>query len=160
MRTVKFMDASVEGSDSWFGGESSLSSNACVLRNPRSRRLKYTRGNNAAARRKRPRARRSSALNRRSCSHIGWLDLEQSIVDEPPQQFREVQTKQLRLNVKFVLELPVRRVNARGGSDHLPHARTGLIQAEITLRLQIQEHGFLVQKTHQHVRQRFSAICE
>jgi hypothetical protein len=41
--------------------------------------------------------------------HFG-LDLKQPVIDEPPQQFRKVQTKQFRLNVEFVLELAIRSV--------------------------------------------------
>src|SRR5580765_2876400 len=160
MRTVNWALLDAEVSAGWPGRERNSCRNACVLRNPRKRKLKDMKGNNAAARRKSVRAGRSSALNRRSRSHIFGLDLKQPVIDEPPQQFRKMQAKQFRLNIEFVLELAIRSVNARRSGDKLPHARAGFVQTEVAFCLQIQEHGFLIKDTHKNVRKRFSAISK
>src|SRR5579859_182992 len=131
MRTVKSARLDAELSVECLGRERDFCRNACVLRNPRRRKLRDTKGNSAAARTKSTRAGRSSALNRRRRSHIFGLDLKQSVIDEPPQQFRKVGAKQFRLNVEFVLKFPISSVDARRGGDQLPHTRAGFVQTEV-----------------------------
>jgi hypothetical protein len=58
-------------------------------------------GNNREARRKSPRAGPFSALNCRIHSSIGTIDSEQAVIYQPPEEFREILTKQLRLGVEF-----------------------------------------------------------
>jgi len=49
-------------------------------------------------------------------------------------------------------------IDVRSGGNQLPHSRTRFIQAEIPLRLEIQEHGLSVEKSHQHVRRHVGTI--
>jgi hypothetical protein len=75
---------------------------AIVLRNPSHCKLREMTGNSREACRKSPRAERFSALNCRIHSRIGTMDSEQAVIYQPPEEFREILTKQVRLDVEFV----------------------------------------------------------
>ncbi len=72
--------------------ETNRSNIACVPRNPRQRRLTATIGRRTIARRNKLCAGRSSALNRRSRSHISGEYLQQPVVHEPVQQFQKIRS--------------------------------------------------------------------
>ena len=55
------------------------------------------------------------------------------------------------INVKFLDQLKISRINRRHGGHQLPHARSHGIQPEIPFGIQVKEHRFLVQKTDQNV---------
>src|SRR6266478_9200114 len=137
-----------------FAFERNRSSAACVARKPRHRRLRATSGSSITARRKSSCTGRSSALNRRSRSHISWENLEQPAIHEPAQKFREVGAEQFRFDIEFCKKLLVGRVNVRRTRHELPHSRAGLVQSEVLLRLEIQQNRFPIQNADQHVARR------
>ena len=118
------------------------------------------RGKSSEARKKTPRAGRSSALNRRSCSHIGGHDLQQAIFDQPLQKFRKIRAEQFSVNVEFRQKILISSINAGRRSRQLPHPRASLIQTEITFRLQIQEHRLSIENPHQHMLRNSRTIHE
>src|SRR6266436_4320737 len=98
------------------------------------------RGKSSEARKKTPRAGLSSALNRRSGSHIGGHDVKQAVFNQPLQKFRKIRAEQFGVNVEFRRKVSISSINAGRRSHQLPHPRAGLVQTEITFRLQIQEY--------------------
>src|SRR5260370_1105806 len=113
-------------SDSWLAIDRNRCSAACVARKPRHRKLRATRGSSTMARRKSSCAGRSSALNRRSRTHIGRENLEQTAIHEPAQKFHQVGAKQFRFDIEFGEKLLGSHVNVRRTRHELPHARAGL----------------------------------
>src|SRR6266853_2451637 len=97
--------------NSWLALVRNRCSAACVARKPRHRKLRVTNGSNTRARRKSFCAGRSSALNRRSRSHISRKNLEQPAIHEPAQKFREVGAEQFRFDIEFCKKLLVGHVN-------------------------------------------------
>src|SRR5258708_13930219 len=104
-------------------------------RKPRQRKRRVTRGSNTRARRKSFCAGRSSALNRRSRSHISRKNLEQPAIHEPAQQFDQVGAKQFRIDIEFREKLLVSRVNAGRTRQQRPTAPSSLFQSEVLLGL-------------------------
>src|SRR5882762_9886799 len=96
-----------------FAFERNRCSAVCVSRKPRHRKLRATSGSSTTARRKSFCAGRSSALNRRSRSHISGENLEQPAIHEPAQKFHQVGAEQFRFDIKFREKLLVSRVNVR-----------------------------------------------
>src|SRR6516225_5175006 len=90
------------------------------------------------ARRKNPRAWGSSPLNRRIRFHISKVDAQQAEIYEPPEEFRKILTKRLRLDVEFAQQLLISNFNSRRRCHHLPHARTDFIQTVIAFRFEIE----------------------
>src|SRR6266852_9626167 len=125
---------------SGFAFERNRCSAACVARKPRHRKLRATSGSSTMARRKSSCAGRSSALNRRSRSHISRENLEQTAFHEPAQKFHQVGAKQFRFDIELREKLPVSVVNVRRTRHEPPHPRAGLVQSEILLRFEIQQH--------------------
>src|SRR5713226_8018570 len=142
----------------WLAIERNRCSAACVARKPRHRKLRATRGSSTMARRKSSCAGRSSALNRRSRSHIRRKNLEQTAIHEPAQKFRQVGAKQFRFDIEFGEKLLVSHVNVRRTRHELPHPRAGLVQSEVLLRFEIQQDGFAIQKADQNVGRRGGSV--
>jgi hypothetical protein len=66
---------------------------------------------------------------------ISNMDSERAKTCQLPEDFRKILTKQERLDVEFAQQLCISIFDARRRSHHLPHPRTGLIQAIIAFRL-------------------------
>src|SRR5713226_294520 len=141
-------------SSSGFAFEMNRCSAACVARKPRHRKLRATRGSSTMARRKSSCAGRSSALNRRSRSHISRENLEQPAIHEPAQKFHQVGAQQFGLDVEFREKLLVSRVNAGRSRQQLPHARASLVQSEVLLGFEVQQDRFSVENTDKNVGRR------
>src|SRR5260370_17874515 len=142
----------------WVGFGRSRGSAVGVDRKARHRKLRATRGSSTMARRKSSCAGRSSALNRRSRSHIRRKNLEQTAIHEPAQKFRQVGAKQFRFDIEFGEKLLVSHVNVRRTRHKLPHPRAGLVQSEVLLRFEIQKDGLPIQKAAQNLGRRGGSV--
>src|SRR5258707_15463081 len=118
---------------------------------PRTLRLRETSGNITNARKNSICAGRSGALNRRRLSSISGRNLQQAMFDEMADEFGQVRAQQFGVHVIFGEEFLVRSINIRRGCYQLPHARAGLIKAEIHFRFQVEQNRFLIQKPYQDV---------
>jgi len=127
-------------------------------RKPRHRKLRVTSGSRTIARRKSTCAGRSSALNRRSRSHISGENLEQATIQESAQKFHQIGPKQFGFDIEFREKLLVGRVNIRRTRHNLPHSRAGLVQSEVLLRLEVQQDGFSIQEADQNVGRRGGSV--
>src|SRR5579885_3369502 len=151
MRAVRTAQFSAAAGRAW-GRAANRSSVAWVARNPRHRKLRRMSGRAMAARRNKRCARPSSALNRRSRSHIGGNYLQQAVLKKTACEFDKIGAKLFRVGVVFSEQLLESRMNAWRSSEQLPHARTRGVEPEIPLGFEIQENGLPIQKSHEDMR--------
>lgn len=65
--------------------------------------------------------------------------MQQAVLDQPIQKFGEIFAKHFRCNVVFLKQLLIRGVDAGRRHHQTPHPCARLVQAKVTLRLNIQE---------------------
>src|SRR5258708_3055290 len=133
---------------------------SCVARKPRTLRLTAITGKSIAARKKIPRASESSELKRRRGSHIGRAHLQQTVFHQPTYEVGQILAQKFRLDIVFIEKLLIGHFDFRRRGHQLPHARARFIQTEVAFRFDIQQDGFFIEETHQHVRGYAHAIVE
>src|SRR5215469_1225666 len=95
-------------------------------------------GKRTAARQNRRCDSPSSALYLWNASHIHGQYLEQAVFDQPAEEFVQVAAQRLGLDVKFCEQFVKGGGDVGFTSDELPHARSGGVQAKITLAFEVQ----------------------
>jgi hypothetical protein len=89
---------------------------------------------------------------------MGWRKLEQPILLKGGEEIGEIGAKQIRGHIVFVEQLTIGRVDTRCGREQLPHAGADFVQTEVTLGIEIEEDGFLVEHSHHDVRRHDHAV--